>query len=301
VPDSLPAALFRHAAARPEEPWLFHRQGWDWRWLPWRSVAGRVAVWIAALSSLPTGTRAAFAEWPGPQAVALDLALQGAGLTSAPVPRELSGAALCTALAERRAEVWIETEGSERPAEVGLPVHSLPAWTEEGPSGLGRSGLVPPPPKIGAGGAIVSCAAGGAVLAAGDLIAVAERIEALLPAGRRGREIVVSSRPLADPGERQLLAWATWTGAALLLEADRGASVATAVWARPTLFHGDARELALLRQAVPRSVLERLGRRPRRPFGRLHTILLDGDLPPDEQAFWEGRGVRVQTIPHPYI
>lgn len=275
MPDSLPAALFRHAAERPEEPWLFHRRGWDWHWLPFRAVAERVALWTQALSGLPPGTRAAFAAWPGPHAIALDLAVQAAGLCSVPLPEEPRAEALAAVLAERQAQLWIGPGGRE-----------IPPWIEEEPSGLSYSAPTPPPPLASpAGGALLD---GGTELTAADLVAAAEAIEALLPAGRSGREILVSCHPLSDPAERRLLAWATWTGAALLLEADRAAGPATALWARPTLFHGDANDLAALRRAVSRRRLFR----PRLPFGRLHTIFPEGELPAEERSFWEERGVQ---------
>ncbi|HZF11342.1 MAG TPA: AMP-binding protein [Thermoanaerobaculia bacterium] len=272
--DSLPAVLFRRAAATPEEPWLFYRRGWDWSWWPWRSVAERVAAWTESLSPLAAGTRAAFAAAPSPSTIALDLALQGAGLLSVPVPPDLTTADLAAALAERRAEVWVNPEGED------LSIHFA---TERD----GRS-------VREAGGAVVD---GGRVFTARDLIGAATTIEELLPGGRRGREILVSCRPLSDPAERQLLAWAIWSGAALLLEPDRSAGVATAVWARPTLFHGTAAEIALLRQAA----LRRRRWRPKRlPFGRLHTLLVDGEpgeLPVGERELWEKRGVRLAAIP----
>jgi hypothetical protein len=304
VPDSLPAALFRHASERPEEPWLFSRQGWDWTWLPWRSVAARVASWSAELSVLPPGRRAAFAAWPGPLPIALDLALQAAGLLSIPIPA--SSPSLASALARsaaNAADIWIDPAGSEpRELPSGFPRFSLSAWTEEGPSGLGGA-KAPNAPKAPVAPAL-SLSAGGVVLEDGReldasaLVAAAGALEALLPAirpGRRRRDILVSFRPLCDPVERRLLAWATATGAALLLEADRQAGPASAVWARPTLFHGDARDLAVLRRSVSGGRLHGLRRsgRSRLPFGRLHTILLEGELPPEDRAFWESRGVRL--------
>jgi hypothetical protein len=291
VPDSLPAALFRHAASRPEEPWLFYRRGWDWPWLPWRAVAARVASWSEALAGVKAGSRAAFADWPGPLSIALDLALQAAGLISTPIPEERTDPELAAALVLRRAEIWIEPAGSRRrEGAAALPRLELPAWNEEGPSGLDPAG---PPPSLTllrpAGGVVLE---DGRELAAADLVAAAATIEASLPADRHGREILVAFRSLSAPATRRLLAWATWTGAAVLLESDRGAGGASAVWARPTVFHGDASDLAVLRRALAgRRLLRPI--RPRLPFSRLHTIFVEGVLPDDERAFWEGRGVRL--------
>jgi hypothetical protein len=294
VPDSLPAALFHHATVRPEEPWLFSREGWDWPWLPFRAVAGRVALWSTELAGLPVGCRAAFAAWPGPQPLALDLALQTAGLISIPLSADLSGPAFAAALDARGAEVWIEPGGSEpRELPAALSRWALSAWSEEGPSGLGGSrSPISPSPRLPAGSVVLE---DGRELTAADLVAAARALDALLsPAtsARRGREILVSFRPLADPAERPLLAWATWTGAALLLESDRATGPASAVWARPTLFRGDAHDLAVLRRAASGRRLRWPGR-PRLPFGRLRTILMDGDLSREDRDFWEGRGVRL--------
>jgi hypothetical protein len=280
VTDSLPAVLFHHAAERPEEPWLFYRQAWDWHWVSFRAVAEQVAVWISSLAALPAGSRAAFAATPSPPAIALDLALQGAGLTSMPLPEgALPGGA----------QIWIEPAGSGGRWIPDLPRYEIPVWREDGAQRRGTAGPVIAPP-LQPGRVVIE---GGGELTAADLVAAAEEIEALLPAGRRGREILASCRPLSDPVERRLLAWATWSGAALLLEPERAAGAATAVWARPTLFHGDAAELAVLRRAVER----RRFFLPRLPFGRLHTILLRGDLPDAEREFWEERGVWV-VVPH---
>src|SRR3954447_12910145 len=83
----LPDALLRHAAADPEEPWLFRAEGWDWVWHPWRELAGWQARSPGALSSLPRGFRAAFPFDSRPESVILDLAIQAAGLVSAPGER----------------------------------------------------------------------------------------------------------------------------------------------------------------------------------------------------------------------
>lgn len=123
------------------------------------------------------------------------------------------------------------------------------------------------------------------------------------PAG--GREILVSSRSLAEVEERAVLAWALTAGAALVLEPDPLSFVPTAAWARPTFFHGTAADLAALRRLadIPQGPLARLLRRPPGlPFDRLRVVLyLDKEgrpsaLSPDDEAFWRGRGVRVGRL-----
>ncbi len=101
-PPNLPAALLRHAAADPEEPWLFRSEGWDWRWHPWGEAAHRMTAWRERLSTLPPGTRAAFHDRSHPDTVVLDLAIQAAGLVSVPVSGERGDA-----------EAWIEIENGE--------------------------------------------------------------------------------------------------------------------------------------------------------------------------------------------
>lgn len=119
---------------------------------------------------------------------------------------------------------------------------------------------------------------------------------------RRGRDIVVSARPLGDPGERSLLSWALLAGAAVVLEPRSGAHVATAAWARPTVFAGTAAEVEALARAAevyrspfPRRLLRRLLRRPpARPFDRLHTVLLRaGSIPGELEREWRQRGARI--------
>ncbi|HEY4591636.1 MAG TPA: hypothetical protein VIJ61_04465, partial [Thermoanaerobaculia bacterium] len=108
-PSSLPAALLQRAAAAPEEPWLFRAKGWDWVWHPWRELAGWMERWREALSPLPAGSRAAFRYDASPESVILDLALQAAGLVSAPNGK-------------REDSCWIERRGLEIEIDAGAGV-----------------------------------------------------------------------------------------------------------------------------------------------------------------------------------
>lgn len=83
--QSLPGALRRQAAADPESPFLFWREGWDWRWWSWRETAELAARWAAPLAGLPPACGVAFADAAYPEAIALDLAVQSAGLTPVPL------------------------------------------------------------------------------------------------------------------------------------------------------------------------------------------------------------------------
>lgn len=227
TPSPLPAALLDHAARHPDEPWLFYREGWDWRWHSWGEIAGRVTLRAEGLASLPPGTRVTVPDIPLPDSVVLDLAVQAAGLDTEP---------------EGEAGRFVE-------------------------------------------------------LSQADLLAAVQRIQDEIPLPPKPRrEILVAGRSLFDPTDRALLAWATVAGAAVLLEPQPGARAATAAWARPTLFHGTAEEIASLRR------LAGSGRRwwcrtPGLPFGRLRVLFVTGgDLPEEEAAFWKGRGVKLTEI-----
>jgi hypothetical protein len=284
---NLPAALFRHAAERPEEPWLFRAEGWDWRWHSWGDVARRVERWAGPLAVLPAGTRVAFSYAPRPAALALDLAIQAAGLVSVPV----SGGALPLRIEDL---VWAEPAGDpagERPDLGKVERVPLPAWEDESSSSFHR--------ERQPGSALIELPEGWHDLDQEDLIAAADRVQSEVvaagpPVG--GREILVASRPLSEPAERAILSWATIAGAALVLEPDPASFAATAAWVRPTIFHGTADDVAALRRMADQQPRPRpFRRRPRLPFGRLRTILT-GELPRETAAFWEERGVRVALL-----
>ena len=248
----LPAALERHAAADPEEPWLFRAEGWDWVWHSWGELAGWRRAWsgrIAALGAgLPSGARVAFRYCSDPSSVVLDLAIQAAGFL--PVPVADPGT-------RREGDAWIDFAGNE------LRLRPGDGATEE-VAGIDTA-----------------------------LAAAAERVGAAIgPAPKGKREIVVLGGPLGEPAERAMLAWATLTGAAVVLEPDPALRPATAAWARPTVFHGTPAEIADLRSRVKE-------RGKRRPFRRLRTMLVTGaeELAAEEAAWWEGRGVGVRSFP----
>jgi hypothetical protein len=253
-PPNLPSVLLRHAAADPEAPWLFRSEGWDWRWQPWGEAARRLTAWTERLSGFPPGTRAAFHDRSHPDTAVLDLAIQAAGLVSAPVSRE-----------RREAEAWIEIEGDE----IRISPPAVPSPRLESP-----------------GGALVKSGGAEAVWAATELVAAGERLRGEI-GEVEGREIVVLGGPLADPVERSLMAWAMVAGAAVVLEPDPAQRAAVAAWARPTVFHGTPSEIADLRARAGKA------RKGRLPFRRLRTLLVEGALPDAEEAFWKERGVRV--------
>lgn len=224
-----------------------------------------VAGWASPLSRFPAGSRASFFSNPHPQAVALDLAVQVAGLVAAP---------LCEGLPGR-----VEVAGEAVP---------LPAWEEAERAGASA-------PERTGGGVVV----GAAAVSSEELVAAAESLE--IPQAETGRrDIVVLGGFAGSWPERLLLSWATVTGAALLFEPDPPAYVQTAAWARVTVFAGTAADLVLLRATVERDEagFRLFGRRRRLPFGRLRAVVVTaGDLPGEERAFWAERGVPVTRVP----
>jgi hypothetical protein len=293
--ESLPAILFRHAAERPEEPWLFVREGWDWHWSPFDEVADRVAFWRGPLAAaFPPAARLAFPDLPLPRAVALDLAIQAAGATAVPIHLSpLPDFDLPAALTRLHADAWLGAP--PRPLPPGVRPFELPEPTPGGGPGRG--------PGPAAGGVLVtSSSPDPRELAQADLLTAARVLQSALGSSRQ-REITVLAPPLAGEPARQLLAWATLAGAVLILEPEPAAVAATAAWARPTVFLGDPATIAILRRRLPgESRLSRLlrsSRPPALPFGRLHTLLVSGvtGLSLEDIAFWTARGVRVLPLP----
>lgn len=247
--------------------------------------------------------RLAFRYEPRPAAVLLDLAIQAAGAVSVPAsPRSPEWASESAPERPEGMDGWVEPPGVLDPER---PAPRAAVW----PGGL------PADPPAGVGvrepdGAVREISAPALAAAAREL---AQRIgsrERDIPS----REIVVSARPLEDPEERLLLAWALQTGAAVVLEPRPESHVVTARWVRPTVFAGGVTEVvALAREAESyRSPpLRRLGRWLRRrwggeasgalPFDRLGTVLLrpslaGEDLPEALVRDWERRGVRFLRI-----
>src|SRR4051794_33333163 len=204
--------------------------------------------WRETLSPLPAGSRAAFRYDASPESVILDLALQAAGLVSAP-----NG--------EREDSHWIERRGLE----IGT---SSPSSSQE---------------RGNDAGAVVILGGQPVEWTMGEIAASGERLQRLI--GETGaREIVVLGGPLEGPLERTMMAWATLSGAAVVLEPDPALRAATAAWVRPTVFHGTPAEIADLRARVGKR------RKGRLPFRRLRTVLASGEISEEEAGFWRERG-----------
>ncbi|HWN43719.1 MAG TPA: hypothetical protein VNW71_15950 [Thermoanaerobaculia bacterium] len=177
---------------------------------------------------------------------------------------------------ERGARAWAGLAGSAGPE--FLEHISLPSWE------AARDLAFPDRP---AGGVMVE-----REVTQEELIAAVDRLEI----GGEGREIVVVGRAPERWADRVFFSWATVHGAAILLAPDPSSLVGSAVWARPTVFHGTAAELKALRRAVEQEKPPFWDRRADRlPFGRLRVVLCE-ELAEEERRFWEGRGVRVGAL-----
>lgn len=206
--------------------------------------------------------------------MALDLAVQSAGLVSVPVadPSEAL---------KRGARAWA---GSGSPD--GIERIALPDWLPDR-----ETPREPAFPDRLAGGVLVE----GVEISQGELAAAAERIQRAVGEGRQREIVVLGHAPERWPG-RAVLAWATVYGAATLLS-DPGGLVGSAVWARPTVFHGTASELSAFRRAVEEEKPPFWDRRKDRlPFGRLRTVLCHECNDEVDRGFWEGRGVSVVVL-----
>jgi len=285
----------------PEDPWLFHVDGLDWRWISFGTGAEAVARAARRVAEgldregLPIPARVAFSDLKTVPSLIADLAIAGAGHLACPWPVTSPGAA--RDLAPAAGAGW---EGEALPPwlPAGAPVLSLGppprpdwrAWQRPDPAGA-------PTALAGsrAGGAVVLGPGGPVEVPSLRLTEVARELAAEIGT-RREREITVLAEPLLNPQARLQLGWALLSGAALLLEPDARAFLGTAAWARPTVLFGGAAELARLGERLGRES----GRRRRRlPFGRLHTwVLPPGETVPEElRSTFESRGVRLLAGP----
>ncbi len=187
----------------------------------------------------------------------LDLAIQAAGLVSAPLA------------------------GSGRTVQ-------LPAWDSDG-----RDALPERP-----GGRVLLSEGIERDVTQERLLAAASSLQNSLAPGDGEREIAVLGRSPELGAARALLSWSTVYGAALLLSPTPESLVGSAVWARPTLFCGNAREVAAFRRAAEEERPPFWSRRKGRlPFGRLRTVLWSGGPPSEaDRGFWESRGVRTGVL-----
>ena len=324
MPDlpSPPAALRRRAAADPESPFLFWPEGWNWRWWSWRQVAEQVDRWRVPLAGLPPGALVGFAGGAYPDAIPQDLAVQEAGMTAVPVAAGQAGI-LGEAEAGSQGEAGeagspseAESPPLEASAQEGGSV-SCDAWLElvAGEPSVRQLGASAPASRPGGGapgmgsGAVMVAGAGGARcrLASVDVTSAAARLESAIAAEGRpwagdgtARQILVAGQPLGEWPARLLTTWAILAGAALVLQSDPALRLGTVRWARPTMLHGSAAEIAELRRQLEGDrQARRWGRwrrRARPAFGRLRILLQSSEPAASDLTFWRERGARLMRL-----
>ncbi|HEX6899846.1 MAG TPA: hypothetical protein VF789_09035 [Thermoanaerobaculia bacterium] len=171
---------------------------------------------------------------------------------------------------------------------VSVPGRALTPWPD-------RSQIGPTPPSLPhrERGDVAGAVVDGVEMSVVELVRMGEKVQAEIQ-GSGKREIVVLGGPLEEAAERAMLAWATVTGAAVVLDPNPASRVATAAWVRPTVFHGSPAEIAGLRVWAEKEKKKRL------PFRRLRTILVTGAewMAREDEEFWRGRGARVASLPH---
>ncbi len=279
------AVLARRAGLTPYEPWLFHRDGWDWRWLSWSRAADQVARGAAVLrdaglrdavlrDAVAGGSRVGYRTRQHPDAVACGLAIQAAGLIAVPIRGDRPEA---TRLG---CGVWAEVE--EAAGQVPAPTLdrvALPAAL----SPLERT--QPLPLELGAPSGGIYLPGIGEFLP-GPWLQAVERLDGSLPPAAK-RAIVCASPELDPPAAQLLEAWTLLRGAAWVLEPDAAAFVETVLWARPTLVWGSAAELEQL--------AARMGTRKHRRHSRLSEVVVAGGEQVDPGP-WQALGVRVVAL-----
>jgi hypothetical protein len=295
----LTGAFAEHARLKPEEPWLFVQQGWDWRWRAFGELAEWVGATVEAVSDLAPQTRVGYAARLSPALIAADLALQAAGLAAVPIDPDLGSAERRETARRRRCGAWLELgteEAGEAPVALVRRAPSLESGAARSAATPGALGLALASLSARRPGGALAVAEGGPVEIEGGALGAAARslAEAIGPARRQ--EITVLAGCLEEPLARYLLAWATASGAAVVLEPDRRAYLATAAWARPTVLGGGAADLEA---ALARAEAGSTGRRS--PFGRLRAWLVAAGEPIPEKLSerWQRRAVRILPLPPP--
>lgn len=144
----------------------------------------------------------------------------------------------------------------------------------------------------------VEGAGGPRELGGAELLAAARALARRLPAWHE-RDIWVSARAWRRPAERCLLAWATVTGAAVVLEPWTESGAGTIYWSRPTVVSGSAAELTALRGELARLAGRRAERALARRLRRLRIVWVEGSvpLPAEDTAFWQRLGAPVAAFP----
>ncbi len=262
--------LAGRARAAVYEPWLFHRDGWDWRWRSWARVADHVARGVEVLRAHAEPRTAAYPDRQHPDAVTAGLVIRAAGWTAVPAGGPHAAPALDCG-------VWVAV-GDGAPAAEIESVALPPAL-----SAVDRT--LPRPLELPA--------APGSVQLPGfpegepaESIAAAERLDGTLAHGS-SRPIVCAVPDLEPCAAHLLETWTLLRGAAWVLEPEASAFVETVLWARPTVVWGRAAELERL--------AARLQVRKHRRHNRLTSVVAAGDEAVDPDP-WQALGVEVIRV-----
>ncbi len=277
------AALAARARLTPREPWLFYREGWDWRWRSWARVADQVVRSLLAQPGVDIN-RIGFDARLDPDAIVSGLVAQMAGVTAIPIDLDSAGLAKATAMG---CSAWLEVEGSHfvprsdrDPERIVLPA-SLSAVdpTPRRPLQLDRRAALGDL-ELNTGLQPVTA-----------LMSAARRLDSRLPMATgkdASKQVIFSLAPRLETGVAQLLqAWTLVQGAAWVLEPDLEAWVEAVLWARPHIVCAGAPELAEL--------ASQLRQRKYRRHRRLTAIVVAaGEIA--DVGVWRDQGVRVVAL-----
>lgn len=271
-------ALDRHAARHPYDPWIFHPEPPDWRWLSLAEGLERIERLRATLAGDAdeigaVGQVVAFRYLHEVSRLVADLAIRAAGLISAPLSAEtLSG--------DRGISVWLDrgTPSESAPGESIFRLQALEPRVSMSAEISDRSLAGAPGCAASAPGAQVRDRSGSVhTLSTAMLDLAGMRLSDCLPpapGGSGGRHVVLHWRPLADPAERILMTWAIRAGAAIVLVPEHLGVLYALTWCRPTVLQGTTEELARIAAGLDLEVGGASRRKLRRRFRRLSAVIV---------------------------
>lgn len=274
---SLPSLLLAPVRRHGEEPALFHHGASGWRWRSWLQLADQVARGALALEECGAAPLLTFTPCFSADDLAVDLAVQAAGRTSAPRAPE----------APERGAARVAVAGSATAEGVAVLLPAVRSRLER----WRPAALDPLAGEVAARGAVeVVTAAGPRALGGAALRRAAEAVGSLV-GPLAGRPIVALGVGLEAPAGRLAAAWGLAAGAALVLPPGPAELVPTVLWARPTVVVAAAQEVELLAAACE-------GRRLRR-WSRLAAVLVAGatDAAGEGAERLARRGVRLSVLP----
>lgn len=261
---TLPSALADRAEASPDDPWLFYREGFDWRWRSWSQVAHQAALGARLLrrsGRLEQGGRMAYGDRLHPDSIAAVLAIQAAGGLAVPVA------------ADEEAEVPELPPVASRLGRWRPDLDSLRAALRDDAGAFGGGHGEPRTHR--------------------ELWRAAAAWSAGLPAVEekpRKRAIALASGAVAAEMREIFLAWTLATGSAWVLEDDADFFVPAALRNRPTMVAAPGSEAGLLALS--------LGERRHRRWCRLRAVGITDDAPAEIflEEEWDALGVPVVRL-----